>query len=124
MRHHAAAALIALGLVASAPTHAQDRPIVGVGVFCETADQVGKFIRAATEVNIGEAFKASRAPTPFCAIAPVAYYEREQVGSLREGLKSFRILRATVVSVLKDNVWVVTKPSDLYMAVLEKGDAV
>jgi hypothetical protein len=124
MRFHAAAALIALGVVASAPAHAQDRAIVGVGVFCETADQVGKFIRTATEVNIGAAFKASKAPTPSCAIAPVAYYEREQVASIREGLKSFRVVRATVVSVLKDNVWIVTKPSDLYMAVLEKGEAV
>ena len=106
MRFHVAAAALGVGRIFVVPAYSQDKPIVGVGVFCETADKVGKFIRTATETDIGEAFRDSSAPTPSCAIAPIADYEREQVASIREGLKSFRIVRATIISVRKDNVWI------------------
>jgi hypothetical protein len=120
--------ILALGLgvsiVLGTPAYSEDGSIVGASVFCDTAENMGRYLRAA-EAGESDRILASSARAPASCVAGVArYYEREQIRLAREGIKTFRIMRITVVGVFRDGIMFDTDPHDRYSAVLEAGIAI
>ncbi len=127
MRGFTAMALMFGAMISTNIARSDDAPKVlsiGRGVFCQTAHQVDEFVHAAMTDDVSQTAKAIGSDNPACFIVTASYYEEERIGSIQEGVTSFRVVRASVIATMPNGGWVVTPPHELFTAVLEPGMAI
>jgi hypothetical protein len=102
---------------------AVESTVVGAGVFCETAEDMSRYIRAADAAREGQDDMQSAASRsqPQCSAAAASYVEREEVNEIQGKVLSFRIERVTVTALYRNGRLVDVEPHDEYIAVRELG---
>jgi hypothetical protein len=127
MRGYTAVALLFGATIFTTIAHADNSDkilSINRGVFCQTADQVDRFVHAAMTNDVSQTTRAADVANSPCFIVTASYYEVERIKSIQEGVTSFRVVRASVVAIRPNGGWVVTPAQELFTAVLEPGMAI
>jgi hypothetical protein len=106
-----------LGIQAPVANH----PVLGASIFCDTAEDMGQYIHAAEAGDADRILSSTDRPRPSCAAAAANYHEHEQVRVIQDGIRSFRIMRVTVVGVYRNGALINIEPRDQYLAIREEG---
>jgi len=116
---------LALALLLSfRPAMAQDMQ-TGTGLICDTQAQVSEYVRQATHLNNREAALevVNKTAPNACGIAAVVYLPGKVVGTLQTPKGLYDILEITVVAGF-DGQWHPISPTEQYMLIAPKGEAV
>jgi hypothetical protein len=90
-----------------------DKVHVGTGVICDTQNEVTRFVRLMEEQDAGGAMQTvnREANNPLaCGMATVAFRPGKQIGQIRNGNRSFKILEIEVIAGTADGAWHVLSP--------------
>jgi hypothetical protein len=94
---------------------------LGASIFCDSAGGIRHYLHAAEMGSSYEELSSSINTGSSCVAAAAAYLRRGKVGSVVEGMKSFGIIRITVVGVFQNGLLLPTIPREQYMFILEPG---
>lgn len=130
----ASVGLLALALVSARATAADpaiDQALahgdvqVGVGVVCDTSDQIQQFAKLSEQDgNVAKAIKAvnTAAKNPAaCAQIVAAFVRGKNVGQVHRAHDSLQVAEITILAVPEGNQWQFVSPVKQYTAFAVKG---
>jgi hypothetical protein len=121
VRFYVAALVLGGGVLFTADARPSEKIVMGAGLFCATPESAGQVIHNGATNETRAWPTAVDGSVQQCTAGAAAYFEREQVKSIQEGIKSFRVMRVTIIGFMRNGVLVATKPRERYIAILEKG---
>jgi hypothetical protein len=90
-----------------------DKVHIGTGVICDTQDEVTHFVRLMAEHDAGGAMQTVNrtASNPLaCGMATVAFRAGADLGEIRNGKGSYKILKIEVIAGTADGNWHMLAP--------------
>jgi hypothetical protein len=104
------------------PASADENETVVAGVFCQTAEEMGRYIRIAEGGDNQDLLSsAGNLPQLQCQAAAARYHQREEVNQVQGQVLSFRIVKVTIIGFYKNGQLISVEPHDEYVALREVG---